>query len=262
MLVQMTKIQIIGTRDELDKTVRTLHRAGVVQIEEKLASVEPLVQDDKALRQRDETAQLLARLEALVAAMPKRALPRDAAFQYEGETARPTDQVLVDVKAVLAKLDTPVQDIAKRREQLEADRVTLPRYSKTMKQLLPLAAELAPMKNYDTVALMIEKKSAAIIDLLREQVAGFAGDQYELVARELDKDTTGALIVYPREHAAAIQNLLGRESITQVRLPEELSNVSFHDALTTIETRLAAVPAEQAKADREMAALADEWRMR
>ncbi len=262
MLVQMSKIQIIGTRDQLEQAIRTLHRAGVVQIEEKLASVEPLVQDDKALRQRDETAQLLARLEALVAIMPKRALPRDAASQYENETARPTAQVLADVKAALAKLDAPVQDLAKRREQLEADRVTLPRYAKTMKQLMPLAAELAPLKNYDTVALLIDKKSAAVIDLLREQVAGIAGDQYELVSRELDKETTGALIVYPREHAAAIQNLLGRESITQVRLPEELSDVSFRDALARIETRLAAIPGEVNKTDRELAVLADEWRMR
>ncbi len=262
MLVQMTKIQIIGTRDELDKTVRALHRAGVMQIEEKVASVEPLVQDEKAQRQRDETAQLLARLEALVAAMPKRALAKQVTVQYENETARPTDQVLADVKSALAKLDAPVEKLAKRREQLEADRVTLPRYAKTMKQLMPLAAELAPMRNYDTVALMIEKKSAVIIDLLREQVAGLVGDQYELVARELDKDTTGALIVYPREHAAAIQNLLGRESITQVRLPEELADVSFREALTTIETRLAAIPSELANADRELAALADEWRTR
>ena len=43
MLVPMTKIQIIGTRDELDKAVRALHRAGVVQIEEKIQSVDPLV---------------------------------------------------------------------------------------------------------------------------------------------------------------------------------------------------------------------------
>ncbi len=262
MLVQMAKIQIIGTRDELDKTIRALHRAGVVQIEERLASVDPLGLDEGASHQRDETAQLLARLDALLALMPKQGLPKDAGTLYDAQAGRSTQQVVADVKSALAKFDAPAQNLARRREALEADRVTLPRYAQTMRQLMPLAAEMAPLKNYETVALLVERKFSAVIEMLRQEVASITHDQFELVSQDIDKDTTAALIVFPREHSGPIQTLLGRESITQVRLPEELMNVPFKDALATIESRLAAVPGELDKVDKELNALSDEWRTR
>ncbi len=262
MLVQMTKIQIIGTRDELDKTIRTLHCAGVVQIEEKQTAVDPLGLDEAAARQRDETAQLLTRLDALLALLPKRPLPRNPLQLCEEQAARPIPDVLAEVKAALADLDVPAQNLVRNQEALEADRVTLPRYAQTMRQLMPLAADMAPLKNYETVALVVERKFSAVIQALREELAVIAGDQFELVSRDIDKDTTAALVVFPREYSAPIQTYLGRENITQVRLPEELADVPFRDALATIDARLAAVPGELAKINAELNRLADEWRTR
>ncbi len=262
MLVQMTKIQIIGTRDELDKTIRALHRAGVVQIEERLASVDPLGLDENATHLRDEMSQLLARLDALLALMPKRSLPKDSDALYEAQAGRGTEEIVADVKGALSKFDAPAQNLARRREALEADRVTLPRYAQTMRQLMPLAAEMAPLKSYETVALLVERKFSAVIEMVRQEIASITHDQFELVSQDIDKDTTAALIVFPREHSAPVQNLLGRQNLTQVRLPEELANVPFKDALATIESRLAAVPGELDKVDKELNRMADEWRTR
>src|SRR5512142_2451878 len=119
----MTKIQIIGTRAEIDKTIRALHRAGVVQIEERLASLDPLGMDESAAHQRDETAQLLARLDALVALMPKRSLPKNADALYDAQASHTTSEILAEVRGALGKFDVPAQNLARRREALEADRV-------------------------------------------------------------------------------------------------------------------------------------------
>lgn len=262
MLVQMTKIQIIGTRQVLDQTVRALHRASVVQIEERLPLVEPLALDDPTARQRDEMSQLLTRLEALLALLPKRPQPTDLASQYEGQAARPTPDVIADARNALAQLDTRAQDLARRREQAEADQVTLPRYAKTMRQLMPLAADLGPLEHYETTALLIEKKFSAVIEMLRQQLPALTDEQFEMVSRDIDANTTAAILVFPREHSAAVQTLLGKESITQVRLPEELANVPFRDALATIETRLAAIPQELEEIHGELEKLADAWRAR
>lgn len=262
MLVKMTKVQIIGTRDVLDQTVRTLHRAGVVQIEEKMASVDALAMDSSDSHQRDEVALLIARVDALLALLPKRPLPADLSAQYEKEAVRPTVQVAADVKSALAQLDTPTQNLARRRETLEADQVTLPRYATTMRQLMPLAADLAPMRHYETVALLVEHKFSAVIEMLRGELPSLTNDQFELVSRDIDKDTTAAILVFPREHSAAVHTLLGRESISQVRLPDELADVPFEQALATIEARLKSIPAELNKINRELEQLASEWRSR
>ncbi|MCL5951938.1 MAG: V-type ATP synthase subunit I [Chloroflexi bacterium] len=262
MLVQMTKIQIVGTLGELDKAVRSLHRAGVVQLEEKVEAVDPLVLDPGAAKQRDELALIIARLDALLTLMAKPSSPRGLAAEYDAQTLRPTADVIADVKSAMTQLDAPVQNLARRREELESDRVTLPRYAKTMRQLMPLAADMAPLRNYETVALLVERKSAGIIELIRQQLPSITQDQFELVSQDIDKDTTAALLVFPREYSSAIQTLLGREAITQVRLPEELANVPFNEALGKIEARLAAILRELENVNRELSALSTEWRVR
>ncbi len=262
MLVQMTKIQIIGTRNVLDRTVRALHHVGAVQIKEKLPAMEALALDTDATRQRDEISLLLTRLDALLALLPKRPLPKNLSALYDAQAARPTEHVIADVKDALAQLDAPAQDLARRRDQLEADRVTLPRYAKTMRQLMPLAAELAPLKNYETVALLVQRKYSAVVEMLRQQLLALTNEECDIVSRDIDAETTAAILVFPREHSVAVHSMLGRESITQVRLPEELTNVPFKDLLATIEARLATVPQELEKIQHELDALAEEWRIR
>lgn len=258
----MTKIQIIGTRAVLDKTVRVLHRAGVVQIEEKSPSIHSLALEEGEARQRDDTALLLARLDALLALLPKRPLPKNISALYDAEAARPAGEVIIDIKNTLAHLDTPAQNLARRRDELKAEQVTLPRYAKTISQLMPLAAELAPLRYYETVALLVERRFSRVIEMLREQLPAITNDQFELVSRDIDPDTTAAILLFPREQSSVIHSLLGRERITQVRLPDELANVPFKDALATMEKRLAAIPDELDKIQHEFNAMADHWRTR
>lgn len=262
MLVQMAKIQIIGTRNALDETIHALHRMGVVQIEEKLPGVDALTLDVDSARRHSEITLFLARLDALLALLPKHSQIKNFSTLYDAQTARSPDDLIADVKGAIAQLDAPAQDLAQRHDQLEADQVTLPRYAKTMRQLMPLAAELAPMKNYETVALLVEKKFSAVIEMLRAQLPTITNDQFELVSRDMDTDTTAAILVFSREHSAAIHLMLGRESISQVRLPDELANVPFKEALATIENRLAAIPQELEQIHRKLDMLSDQWRTR
>ena len=291
MLVPMSRIQIVATREMLDKTVRVLHHAGVVQIQERSPAVTPLELDSAAARRREEIPLLLARVDALLALMsvslsaktqthdppalgvvtrprrfwvrsPRQARPAardEIAAQAEAQSARPPDDVLVDVKDALSKVDMVAQDLALLRQELEADRITLPRYAKTMRQLMPLAADLAPFRNYETIALLVDRRSAEAIELIRQELPGVTGDQFELVSSDIDKDTTAALVVFPKQHSAGVQSLLGRKAITRVRLPDELASTPFAQALARIEARLAEIPQEQETVNLRLAALANEW---
>jgi V/A-type H+-transporting ATPase subunit I len=261
MLVPMAKVQIIGTRDKLEETVQTLHRAGVLQIEEKPAGIEAMRLDESSARLHYEITQLLTRLDALLALLPKRPAAQLDEL-YEAQSQRATRDLIADAQVALAQIEARAQVLARRHDELEADQVTLPRYAKTLRQLMPLAADLEPLRNYETVALLVERKFSAVIEMLREQLPILTDNEFELVARDIETDTTAAILVFPREHSAAVHTLLGRESITQVRLPDELANVPFRDALSTIEARLAAIPGELQKIHSELDDLADHWRTR
>lgn len=262
MLVPMAKVQIIGTRDKLDRTVQTLHRAGVLQIEEKPAFVDAMLLDETSSRLHYEITQLVARLDALLALLPKRDKIPVLDLQYDAQSARATTDVIADVQNALAQIDAPAQTLARRRDELEADQVTLPRYAKTLRQLMPLAADLEPLRNYETVALLVARKFSAVIEMLREQLPAMTNNEFELVARDIESDTTAAILIFPHEHSAAIHTVLGRESITQVRLPDELANVSFKEALTTIEARLTVIPQELKTIHRQLDELSEQWRSR
>jgi len=56
--------------------------------------------------------------------------------QYDTESARLTAEVIADAQNVIAQIDAPAQAVARRHDELEADQVTLPRYAKTLRQLM------------------------------------------------------------------------------------------------------------------------------
>jgi len=192
--------------------------------------------------------------------LPKRPGTANFDVQYDAQSTRATSEVMADAQSAIAQIDAPAQALARRRDELEADQVTLPRYAKTLRQLMPLAADMEPLRNYETVALLVERKFSAVIEMLREQLPVITNDEFELVARDIESDTTAAILIFPRAHSAAIHTLLGRESITQVRLPDELANVSFKEAMTTIESRLAVIPQELKTIHRQVEDLAEPWR--
>jgi V/A-type H+-transporting ATPase subunit I len=71
-----------------------------------------------------------------------------------------------------------------------------------------------------------------------------------------------ALLIFPKSQAKAVNELLGRENISQVRLPSDLADQSLEKALTTIQQRLQAIPQELTEIKAQQAALARTWRSR
>ena len=248
-MLPMAKVEIIATKDKLDPTLGTLHRLGVVQIEDVRRRGGPLVLprmilDPATLAQREEIGLLVARLESLLALLPAQPLPTNAGDSYKEASARPTQEHVAEAKKILAGTGARAQELAVRRDELEAERAALPRYQATIRKVMPLAAELADLHAYETVALLIERRYSSVLDLIRQELVESLGDQFELNAADVDEETTAAVLVFPREQSAKVSALLGRENVSRVRLPKELAGVSFKDALAAIGVRMAAIPAE------------------
>ncbi len=270
MQLAMAKVQIIGGQRCLDQTVRVLHRLGVIQIEDlprgsPLYALQPVALDEAGLHRKESLTVLLTRIQALLTLLAPQPgggttySPVDLAETYDALYAQPTDALLVQVKAQIDTLAPEVQAAALQRDKLETERVSLPRYEATLRKLVPLAAELPQLKDFETAALLIERRFSPVLDLIRHEIDRLTGSRFEMVVRDVDDETTAALLVFPHRHSGAVQSLLGRENISQVRLPDELTGVPFRDALKAIARRQAAIAAELAELDNRLLAFSLEW---
>jgi V/A-type H+-transporting ATPase subunit I len=264
MLLPMAKIQIVGAKEKLEATLGALQRLGSVQIQDFAEQLQaPLLAklslDASALERRDEIGFLIARLASMAAIVPPGTKSTDLKRAYEAASRKPTEALVVEAKRVVDELGPKSQALVLRRDELQAEQTSLARYQATLQKVLPLAAEIPRLAGYETIALLIERRSSAVLALVRQKLRELLGENFELNARHVDDQSTAAIVVFPKEQSAQVNALFGRENISSLRLPQELASVSLTEALAAMERRRAEIPTEIARLDDELRRLGASW---
>lgn len=263
MIVSMTRLQIVGHKRDLDATLRALQELACVQLVDAPgihATLRPYASGAEHAEM-ETLSYLQARLDALLALLP--AQPAEPEQPSTDGFLKSSEQTLA--AWLQADLDThaaALETLAQQRQTLRNDADVLPNYAATLTKLSRLTPALTELSDYETVALLINRRYAAVVDLLAEEMRAIAGERSLLVSDLVDADNIGALLVFPRAAAASMQALLGRAQVSQVSLPDSLRNVPFRDALDHIQNRLKSIPGELAAIDAQLAAAAQLHRSR
>ncbi|HXV41943.1 MAG TPA: V-type ATPase 116kDa subunit family protein, partial [Anaerolineae bacterium] len=162
----------------------------------------------------------------------------------------------------LKEVEPQVQTLATRRDQLEEQLASLSRYEATLRQLLPVTPMLIDLERYAVSAIWVERRYQPVLEILTQQLEELAQGLCEVVTRQVSQDIVVALLIFPKSQAKAVNELLGRENISQVRLPPDLADQSLEQALTNIQQRLQAIPQELAEIKAQQEVLAGAWRSR
>jgi V/A-type H+-transporting ATPase subunit I len=260
MRLEMVPIQIVGLKPLLNVTIGCLHRLGCVQLE-KLSDltnppVRPLQLDADAIRDHEEHAHLLARIEGLLSLLGSNSHSSSTATAQYSEDCRAAAQAGAELLA------PQVQALVARRDALKADQTSLPRYAATLSRLLPLLPPSAATPGNTSVAVLVSRSQLAVLDLVAQRVTQITGGRAAIVSGDVDAATRAMLLVLPRECLAEVQKLLGREDISRLQLPQEYAGQPLGVALSALRSRLAAIPAELAQVEASLAELADAWRPR
>lgn len=264
MLLSMVKVQIIGTKQCQDKTVRLLHRLGAIQIDEwhedRSPSQERMALNDEDIRLREKMAYLVSRVEAVLTTLPA----PDALDVVLGEAnaALSPDWLVDTVTAGLAEVEPQVQALAVHRDELEEQLGSLPRYEATLRQLLPVLPTLTDLEHYAITAILVERRYQEALATITHELERATGGLCEVVSREIDGDMLAAVLIFPKEKMGTINELLGRENIAQVPLPAELAGQSFEQALANIRRQLQNIPHQLAEIERQLTAIARTWQPR
>src|SRR5512139_851410 len=256
----MARLQIVGLKTQLVPIVHALHQLGCVQIDDvsEVAeiSARPLRLDRDMVRMQEELGYLVARIEGLwstLGANHDQASPLPS--EHDADCA-------AQARAGLDVLGPRVQALVARREALEAEQASLPRYEATLRKLLPIVPASARDTANTSIGVLVSRAHMSVLDTIAERVLNLTGGRAEIVAEDVDAVTRAMLVVVPREFAAEIETLLGREDISRLRLPSGFENQSPDAAVAALSHRLAVIPQDLSQIKTNLAALAAEWQPR
>jgi V/A-type H+/Na+-transporting ATPase subunit I len=254
MNITMIPLQIVGLKADLQTTISALRRAGCVQIDQLAEtpniSVRPLTLDRETLRTQEELGVLVTRIEGLLSTLG------DGGFAAD-EPLR--ENCLEEARRGVAELLPTVQELTARREGLRAESSSLPRYQNTLRKLLPMIPQSAQDPENVTVGVLVNRSHVGVLDALGRRILDLTAGQAEIVASDVDAGTRAMLVVFPAPFASDIEEILGREDVSRLRLPSRLGQGPPNVVLEKLQLRMNAIPRELAQIDEELQDLAATW---
>lgn len=241
MLAPMAKVHVIGHRRHLDEVLALLHGLEVLHLvdvtDDPGVRLPPLHVDEAHVREIEDARYLKTRVDAVLALVPNPPRPKP-------DTGEPPTVDLDRLRGELDASGPEIEELVRRLDELTREREILPRHLESLRRLLPLVPALIEFDGYETTAMLIDARHAAVLGELHAALVDEIGANFEIISDEVDPDTVGAVLVFPRDEVAVVHRLLGNEQLAQVRLPTRFERMPFRDAITAMERRLTELPAD------------------
>jgi V/A-type H+/Na+-transporting ATPase subunit I len=256
MNVTMVPLQIVGLKSDLRATVRALRRAGCLHVDRLAETPEiaarPLSLDRETLRQQEELGVLVARIEGLL-----KTLGGDGIGSVVS-----AESCLDEARQALEELLPQVQELTARRDRLQAELSSLPRYERTLRKLLPMIPATAHDPDNATVGVLVSRTHVGVLDAIGRRIVDTTAGRAEVVASDVDSNTRAMLIVFPAAFAVEIEGILGQEDVSRLRLPARLGEGPPDVVLEKLQLRTRIIASELAEIDEAMTSLSAGWTQR
>jgi V/A-type H+-transporting ATPase subunit I len=267
----MAKIRILGPSSLLSAVSGLLQEVGAVHIESAPADIRRLQSDIPVIRRHvpdPASQQTRASLDAALEKVKKLLLvlpPLPEGGSAEGVPLLPEGAGEEGLPAVNAALDA----LAARAETLAAslkrhldEQSLFSRYDKVLKVLAPLIEMVRETRELECTGLILPAQERSVAALLEEALARLTDGRFEIVYREVDKDTLAGLLIFPASMAADARALLWEKNIGELRLPASVADKPLPEALEIIVRRQAELPPAIRDLEDGLAAISREWRGR
>jgi V/A-type H+-transporting ATPase subunit I len=272
MIVEMAKIRILGPRPLLPAVVGLLQDAGDVHIESRPQDLPEVQSEIPVIRRHILTGDALRIREILESAMDKvrkLLLVLPAPKERNGPGAGidfappPLAGDEASLRSHLAQVDsaaTRVETILGERKKLEDELSLFSRYEKVLKTLAPLIAVVRESRDLACTGLLFQAQDRGAAPLLEQALSRLTDDHYEILYREVDKETLAGLLVFPAEKASEAKALLWEKNIGELRLPSSVADKPVGEALEIILRKQEEIPRRIRDLDAELEALSARWR--
>jgi V/A-type H+-transporting ATPase subunit I len=269
VLVPMAKVEIIGPKSRFFEVVSLLHDQGTLHIEDlskKIDSGEvPLDQMEVEVGERLEQERmedLLIRVRAIIQALHFPGAEVDEVKrqrEYLRLWKMDTGELANEVTGVIDEVEDKTSSLAASQTDLEAEIGLLSRYEPILHKIQPLAKQIVTTGQFESVALMVERRYKGALDQLKEELDKITKKQCEIVSTDVDEDTTAAIVVFSRTYSEPVHKFLAMENVNQIRLPSDMQGMPFDEAYKSIKERRKALPGQLEEVRKELEAMSHKW---
>lgn len=264
MIIDMSKVEIIGPKKHFYETISLLHRLGCLHIEdiskapaEDTSFLRPMSVDEQLEAKRVVAEQLLTRLNGLIVLalgsdIAKYERSRDTDRLYRAYCEKDFEELRDIATEIVREVEERPQQVAREKEKLEEQYAMYQRYKTIIGKVKPLVESAIKLEGFESVAILVDRKYQAVLPLIEEELRRTTRSRFEILQAEVDKDTIAALLIFPREFSEAVHAFLWAENVTQVTLPDELAHMTYMEALAYMEEQIRSLPRKIASLGEEM----------
>lgn len=270
MLVPMSKVEVIGPKAQFYDALGLLHDLGCMHIEDiskKMINggalfVRQMSLNETAATKKQILQNLLVDVNGILSTFQpgnEKQLSDKIKAQADKDWLLEEDIFLSNVKETVAELKDKTRELTSKRSALQQELANLAKYEAVISKITPIAGRLVALEGFESIALLLEKKFAGLIEVMREELAKMTKDQFHLMATEVDESTLAVLIIFSKNYAKLVRAFVLSENVNEVRLPEELADLSYDKALMRITKRRSEIPQELTEIQSELQRLSAGW---
>jgi V/A-type H+-transporting ATPase subunit I len=256
----MSKIKIFGPIRLLDEAINVMHSLGIVHLKKdtggiKDTSIQSIPLEKDKLDLKNKLIKLNETLEGIFLLIPKPKIGKE----IKTGPSEYKDLPLEELSSVVKKIDANARTLSKERLRLKEKLSVITKYEKLLKGFAPLMVKLKEMKLLETRGLVIDKEQQKALPLIEEELKRICNDRYQIFIKELDEQTVGVVLTYPKQYDKPLKSFLSGENISEVVLPKEYEEMSLLAALKDMVKNKEILPVTLAKVESELAGISEKW---
>ncbi|MBI4744118.1 MAG: V-type ATP synthase subunit I [Actinobacteria bacterium] len=277
MLLSMTKVEIIGPKKYFYEVLGLLHRLGTLQLEDLSKKIVPgdmfmrKMEIDRELQERKSILEeLVVKVNAIMATLDlakekkysreeREKIKAERKQIYERLWHQKPEELAKEVSNLIDEVEAKTRTLALRRTELEAELTSLSKYETIVEKIQPLAKQLVVLEGFETIAILIEQKYKATLEMIRKELVDLTKNQFEIVSVDVDNETTAALIVFNKTYAEKVHNFLWSGNVNEVRLPDDLADQPYDVALDKLRERKQNIPSELEVVKKDLEEISKNW---
>ncbi len=241
MIVEMHRVLVFGPKRLLGVVLGEVQRLGALhvdRIEAEEAELAAVGLDEREAVQQAALERLRIRVEGLLNLLPE--VP-------DGPPAQSEDLAEADVEALdaaIAAIESEVQDLSRRRLEIEEELELIRTFEGAVRVLAPLQNALSGSRTFKTIGFILRARDLTVVAALRNQLAEMTEGRVEVVSRVIEEGKIGVVVAFLHRDAENVQRFLTQAGISELRLPERYGGMGPMEAVKLMEQRRAALPIE------------------
>ncbi|MCK5511185.1 MAG: ATPase [Thermodesulfovibrionia bacterium] len=253
----MSKIEIAGPREFLEKVFSLLQETGILQIEPSTVGfiekkdevyIESFLPDQSTLSERLFLEDLRGRIDEL--------------FSYLLKI--PLKKSYIDPRVIIRTVNQTLQrhlktcgEMYERKDIVQKELTEISRYNVFLDAIEPLVEGLKETPNIDVIGLTLKDTEA--IELLRGFLARQVEGQCELFTSTASDGTIAGLITIEKGNSERIKNALIDKDIPELKFPPSFRGLTFVEKIEFLKKRIVEITGEIESIDMHLDSFSMKW---